>query len=61
LFWEPLDQDGTGIVAGSIDAPTGLRTIGHIFVAEKNDFYEINDDLPQFQQSSEGSLPGDYK
>lgn len=61
LFWEPFDQDATGIVAGSIDSPTGLRTIGHIFVEEKSDFYEINDDLPQFQKSSEGSLPDDYK
>ncbi len=61
LFWEPFDQDATGIVAGSIDSPTGLQTIGHIFVEEKSDFYAINDDLPQFEKSSEGSLPDDYK
>lgn len=61
LFWEPFEQDGTGILAGSLDAPTGLETIGHIFVGEKPDFYEITDDLPQFEASSDGELADDYK
>ena len=61
LFWEPFNLDGTGIVAGSLDAPTGLKTIGHIFVGEKSDFYEIDDNLPQFEASSDGELVGDYK
>ena len=60
LFWEPFEQDSTGIVAGSLDGPTGLKTIGHIFVSEKADFYEIADALPQFEKSSDGALPGDY-
>ena len=61
LFWEPFDLDATGIIAGSLDGPTGLKTIGHIFVAEKCDFYEITDGLPQFQFSSDGALVDDYK
>ena len=61
LFWEPFDQDATGILAGSLDDPTGLKTIGHIFVAEKADYDEIRDDLPQFEGSSQGKLAGDYK
>ena len=60
LFWEPYQQDATGIVAGSLDNPTGLKTIGHIFVGDKSDFYEITDDLPQFEESSNGKLEGDY-
>ena len=60
LFWEPFDQDATGIIAGSLDAPTGLKTMGHIFVGEKSDFFEITDDLPQFEKSSKGQLPDDY-
>ena len=60
LFWEPYQQDATGIIVGSLDSPTGLKTIGHIFVAEKSDFYEITDDCPQFQESSNGKLAGDY-
>ena len=61
LFWEPFDLDATGIVAGTLDGPTGLQTIGHIFVGEKADFYEINDGLPQFEGSSDGALVDDYK
>jgi hypothetical protein len=61
LFWEPFDLDATGIIAGSLDGPTGLKTIGHIFVGEKCDFYEIADGLPQYQFSSYGALVDDYK
>lgn len=60
LFWEPYDLEATGILAGSLDRPTGLKTIGHIFVGEKPDFYEICDDLPQFEGSSDGQLVDDY-
>ena len=61
LFWEPFEFDATGIVAGSLDGPTGLKTIGNIFVGEKADFYELSDDLPRFDASSAGELAGDYK
>lgn len=60
LFWEQSQQDATGIIAGSLDSPTGLKTIGHIFVGEKSDFYEITDNRQQFQASSNGELEGDY-
>jgi len=61
LFWEPFDLDATGIIAGSLDSSLGLKTIGHIFVGEKAEFYEITDGLPQFQESSNGELVNDYK
>ncbi|TYT26718.1 GFA family protein [Luteimonas viscosa] len=61
LFWEPFDLDATGIIAGSLDGPTSLRTIGHIFVGEKCDFYEITDGLPQYEASSDGALVDDYR
>ena len=61
LFWEPFDLDATGIIAGSLDGPTGLTTMGHIFVGEKPDFYEITDDYPQFEKSSGGQFVNDYK
>ncbi len=60
LFWEPFELDATGIVAGSIDSPTGLKSMGHIFVAEKADFYDITDDLPQYEGSSKGELVNDF-
>lgn len=60
LFWDNIEQDSLGIIAGSIDMPTGLTTIGHIFVEGKYDFYEITDKHQQFKGSSEGELEGDY-
>jgi len=61
LFWEPFELDATGIIAGSLDCPTGLKTIGHIFVGEKSDFYDIVDELPQYESSSDGELVDDYQ
>lgn len=46
LFW-----DGPGghlaIFAGTLDAPSGVRLEGHIFCADKGDYYDIDDDLPK--------------
>ena len=47
LFWESDAGDATAILAGSLDAPTGLKLARHIFVADKGDYYEIADGLPQ--------------
>jgi hypothetical protein len=47
LFWEPLGEGRLGIAAGSLDAPTGLKTTRHIFVDHAGDYYEITDDLPR--------------
>jgi hypothetical protein len=46
LFW---DGPGThlSIFAGTLDAPTRLTLTAHIFCADKGDYYEISDDLPQ--------------
>ena len=47
LFWQ---QDGSGVIevaAGAIDNPTGLRLTAHIFTADKGDYYDIADGLPQ--------------
>lgn len=61
LFWEPDELDATGIIAGTLDQPTDLKTMGHIFVAEKSDFYQITDSLPRFEGSSNGEMVNDYK
>jgi hypothetical protein len=34
-------------MAGTLDSPTGLRAEKHIFTADKGDYYEIADGLPQ--------------
>lgn len=42
LFWLPENGDFISIAAGSIDGPTELESAGHIFCAEKGDYYEID-------------------
>ncbi len=52
LFFDPLDKDKhdwIGIAMGTVDAPTKMRLSRHIFVAEKGDYYEITDALPQHE------------
>ncbi|WEX11571.1 GFA family protein [Chelativorans sp. AA-79] len=52
LFWKRNDADVTSIMAGSFDRPSGLKAEAHIFVADKGDYYEITDGLPQYARSS---------
>lgn len=48
LFWKSSNQDAVAILAASVDEPSGLRLARHIFVADKGDYYDISDGLPQF-------------
>jgi hypothetical protein len=47
LFWDPIFKDRIGIAMGAFDSPTGTRLAIHIFVADKGDYYDIADGLPQ--------------
>ena len=50
LFWQHNDEDTISISMGALDEPTGLKLARHIFVADKGDYYDIKDDLPQEAQ-----------
>jgi hypothetical protein len=50
LFWRPTGSTTTSIMAGTVDVPTGMRTVQHIFTADKSDYYEISDSAPQSAQ-----------
>ena len=52
IFWDRIDGPRLSIHAGVLDAPTGLRLIGHIFCADKGDYYDIDDGLPQADAAS---------
>ena len=47
LFWKHHDEDTTSFSMGSVDPPTGLTLGRHIFTADKGDYYDITDGLPQ--------------
>lgn len=47
LFWRHLEEDTLSFSLGSLEAPTGVRLEKHIFVADKGEYYDIADGLPQ--------------
>ncbi len=49
LFWEPLHHDWTAISMGVFDTPTHTELEKHIWVSDKGDYYDINDDFPKFE------------
>ena len=51
LFWKAHDEDTMSVALGALDQPTGLTLERHIFVADKGDYYDIADQLPQFDKS----------
>ncbi len=50
LWFEGVDG-WLSLEAGLIDTPTGGRMSGHIFVADKGDYYDIADGLPQKERA----------
>jgi hypothetical protein len=52
LFWDPkTTSDEIWISAGTLNLPTGLKTVGHVWLSQAGDYYEITDDLPKFDES----------
>lgn len=47
LFWRPTGRTEISITAGTLDLPTHLEIVEHIFVADKSDYYDIHDGKPQ--------------
>ena len=50
MFFDPPAKDWIGIAMGAFDGATETHTELHIFVAEKGDYYEITDGLPQYER-----------
>ena len=50
LFWE---RDGAAVIsiaAGTLDAPTGLKTVLQIHTASAGDYYAIDDRIPRREE-----------
>ena len=48
LFWDPRGEDRIAVAAGSLAEPTGLKMLGHSWISQKGDYYELNDDLVKY-------------
>ncbi len=51
LFWKKNGDEYTSVLAGCLDAPTGLQAVSHIFTDDKGDYYKLDDGLPQHPQA----------
>ena len=47
VFWRQDGDETISIMAGTLDAPTGLTARAHIFTESAGDYYTIDDGLPQ--------------
>ena len=47
LFWRQFGAGEISITAGTLDTPTHLAMAEHIFVADKSDYYVVDEGLPQ--------------
>lgn len=56
LFWATKGSGHISVLPGSLENTDGISVGGHIFVAEKGDYYEITDGLPQFARYPERGL-----
>lgn len=54
LFWDPRGDEMVYISAGTLDQPTGLKTIGHIWLSQAGDYYEVTDGLEKYEMDSSG-------
>ena len=50
LFFDPLQRDWIGLAMGAFDGPTQTKLAIHVFVADKGDYYDIADGVPQNRQ-----------
>ena len=56
VFWDPRGQDFIYLSAGTLDQPTGVKAVGHVWLSQAGDYYEIDDDLPKAEESSHGAF-----
>jgi len=54
LFWRSDAMSHVAITPGTLDDPTGVKGAAHIFVADKGDYYTLNDRLPQHADGEHG-------
>jgi hypothetical protein len=51
LFWDARGvREDISITAGTLDSTSGLKTIGHVWVSQAGDYYEIKDELNRYEE-----------
>ena len=52
----PKGDDHICISSGTLDQPTGLKTVGHVWPSRGGDYYELSDDLQKCEMDSSGKF-----
>jgi hypothetical protein len=55
LFWDRVRRDAIAVAMGAFDRPSDTQLALHIFVADKGDYYDIADALPQHERYPSGN------
>ena len=50
IFFKRFGSSTVSISAGLFKNPTKLKTISHIYIQNKRDYYKISDNLPKFKK-----------
>jgi hypothetical protein len=50
LFWDPRGRDDIAVAAGSLDDTGDLRTVGHIWLEQAGNYYQLHDHLAKFSR-----------
>jgi hypothetical protein len=53
LFWHAPGRERVSIAAGCLDAPTGIGTMGQIWVDSAGDYYELDERVPSHAREAE--------
>ena len=53
LFWQAPGKDRISIAAGCLDAPTGISTVGQIYVSSAGDYYDLDPRIPGHEREAE--------
>jgi hypothetical protein len=56
LFWQAPARPTVSIAAGTLDGPHGLRTVGHIYVAQAGDYEALDDGVPRHPGNAPAGL-----
>ena len=60
LFWDAgKGSERISVAAGTLDDASGLKTVGHIFLAEAGHYYAVDENLPCYEEGSGGELEAD--
>jgi hypothetical protein len=53
LFWHAPGRERISIGAGCLDPPTGIRTVGQIYVTSAGDYYELDERIRGFEREAD--------